>query len=585
MYEGTQGTLVYRSDAEGNRIPDFSYAGYRSGIEPLPDVPTVHRIDPVEGDNTLHIQQAIREVENRNPDASGFRGALELGPGVYLVSETIFVSRKGIVLRGVGDEADPLNNTIIKRTGTSTSTVIVLGNPQEIGFEEIRGSRRAIQSDTVYAGDRIVEVDDSDPFQPGDDVLIRQPLTPAWIDAIDGGGTASDPPWPTDEFTFTYPRKVLQKTDNFLLLDAPIFSHLIRSLAPGYVVERNTGNDITEVGIERLRIEIETSGPESEDHARSAVEFNNVFNGWAREITARRFVYAGIDVRSSQYVTVINSRALDPHSQITGGRRYNFAVSKSQLILFENNRASRGRHNYVGNGEALDAGIVFYNNISDSAFTSSEPHRKWGQAFLFDNHVERYSPRASRRIHLGNRGNYGTAHGWAGVHSVAWNCKMGGSAVVIEKPPLAQNYAIGCTDAFSILGPFRAAAGHVEGLNKEGLKPASLYKRQLSDRIERVSLGNAPHINPPDIDLSVYPNPSSTGAQISFYLKVPSVVTLHLYDITGKRIATPYAGALSPGPHALDVASEEWPAGVYLYQLLVAQPQRFEYSGMLVVGS
>ena len=43
------GKLVYHSDAEGNRIPDFSYAGYPNGERRLPDVPTVETIGPDPG--------------------------------------------------------------------------------------------------------------------------------------------------------------------------------------------------------------------------------------------------------------------------------------------------------------------------------------------------------------------------------------------------------------------------------------------------------------------------------------------------------------------------------------------------------
>src|SRR5262249_14580958 len=47
----SSGRLTYVKDWEGNRIPDYSYAGYRYGEVPIPSVPEVMRISPVGGDN------------------------------------------------------------------------------------------------------------------------------------------------------------------------------------------------------------------------------------------------------------------------------------------------------------------------------------------------------------------------------------------------------------------------------------------------------------------------------------------------------------------------------------------------------
>src|SRR5687768_6869201 len=58
------GRLFYPADAGGNRIPDYSHAGYKGGGVPLPAVPVVLTISPVAGDNTASIQAAIDQVGN-----------------------------------------------------------------------------------------------------------------------------------------------------------------------------------------------------------------------------------------------------------------------------------------------------------------------------------------------------------------------------------------------------------------------------------------------------------------------------------------------------------------------------------------
>ncbi|HEY1011949.1 MAG TPA: discoidin domain-containing protein, partial [Herpetosiphonaceae bacterium] len=106
FYNASQ-RLQYASDSGSNRIPDFSYAGYRSGERALPVAPAVQTLGPASGDNTARIQQALDAIGNRTPDANGIRGALLLSPGRYEINGTLYIRRGGVVLRGSGDGSDP----------------------------------------------------------------------------------------------------------------------------------------------------------------------------------------------------------------------------------------------------------------------------------------------------------------------------------------------------------------------------------------------------------------------------------------------------------------------------------------------
>src|SRR5581483_10249076 len=81
VYAGPDHRLHYRTDSHGNRILDFSYAGYRGGGVRLPKLPVVVTIDPVAGDNTTQIQNALNQAARHEPDAHGTRGAVLLKPG------------------------------------------------------------------------------------------------------------------------------------------------------------------------------------------------------------------------------------------------------------------------------------------------------------------------------------------------------------------------------------------------------------------------------------------------------------------------------------------------------------------------
>jgi hypothetical protein len=56
------GKLVYRTLPHGDRIVDFSYAGYMGGGVPLPRLPVVRTLTPSGGDDSAAIQQAIDQV-------------------------------------------------------------------------------------------------------------------------------------------------------------------------------------------------------------------------------------------------------------------------------------------------------------------------------------------------------------------------------------------------------------------------------------------------------------------------------------------------------------------------------------------
>jgi len=86
---GASGKLEYSVDKEGNQIPDFSYAGYRNGEVPIPEIAVVDSVSPVAGDNTSNIQAAINRVALRPLDVLGKEVATlvnEMRPaGVYTI--------------------------------------------------------------------------------------------------------------------------------------------------------------------------------------------------------------------------------------------------------------------------------------------------------------------------------------------------------------------------------------------------------------------------------------------------------------------------------------------------------------------
>jgi hypothetical protein len=97
-----KGHLVYAPDEQGNRIPDFSYCGYKASDVAIPNVPVKIVVPVTTGDATLRIQSAIDYVASLPKDADGFRGAVLLQKGTYNVDGQLKIDSSGVILRGSG---------------------------------------------------------------------------------------------------------------------------------------------------------------------------------------------------------------------------------------------------------------------------------------------------------------------------------------------------------------------------------------------------------------------------------------------------------------------------------------------------
>src|SRR5690242_7662768 len=102
VYRGPDQRLQYRFDDQGNRIMDFSYAGYKGGGVALPHAPEKITLCPLAGDNTAQIQAAIDAVSQLPLRETGLRGAVLLLPGTYDIAGTLNITASGVVVRGSG---------------------------------------------------------------------------------------------------------------------------------------------------------------------------------------------------------------------------------------------------------------------------------------------------------------------------------------------------------------------------------------------------------------------------------------------------------------------------------------------------
>lgn len=469
------GQLDYQQ-VDGARLPDFGAAGFRGGDPALPDVDAVRRISPVPGDNTRSIQQAIDEVAGMRRERTGFRGAVQLAPGTYPITGTITLGASGVVLRGAGSSEDPSTATILVATGNFREVVVVGRGGSWSG--ERGQSRTDVVSDTVPIGSTTLRVEKPGSLRAGDQFVIKQPATTTWLRSVDEGGTAADADWSSDDMAIEYLRTIRDVSGDEVRMDAPLYVPLDRAVSQSSLYVWDEAGLVSFAGVENLRIAIAPDDQREEVHAESGIRLQNAQDCWVRDCTVTGFLKAGIVTITTTRTTIDGCHADRPAGGSGPARSYNFDVeSRSQQILFTGCEAADARHAFIVNGAATASGVVFHRTRALRSLRSSEGHRRWSQGILFDNHVEQ-EPVTDRAILLGSRGDYGTGHGWSAVNSVAWGADAGSASIVVQRPPTAQNFAVGCFGQVNGDGPFDAPAGYIEGTGSRGLQPESLYEAQ-----------------------------------------------------------------------------------------------------------
>ncbi len=471
---GTTNRLIYVPDAEGDRVPDFSDVGYQGGKQPIPTVASVITLQPVAGDNTAHIQNAINQVSAMPIGADGFRGAVLLEAGDYDIAGQIQINTSGVVLRGVGRDS---NQTVLNATGTTQRDLI---NIEGSGSQSLTGSTRNMIDKVVPVGSRSFRVDSTSGFSIGDTVRVTRPSTANWITDIgmdmipprSDGGTTNQ--WTAGSADIRFDRVITRIEGDRIFLDAPLTNSFELQYGGGQIKKYNWNDRIENIGIENLRAESTFTTDTDENHALSFVSIDKAQNVWVRDTTSAHFVDSSVVSNpGAKWVTVDNAINLEPKSQITGGRRYTFDLS-GQLELVTNSEANEGRHDFINNSTRPAGPHVFHNSVANNALDESGPHQRWATGSLFDNITV-----DGDQINARNRGNFGTGHGWAGANMVIWNSVA--DSYIVQNPPTAQNWLVGSTGSLindTTFGP--QPEGYIDSHNTP-VEIESLYEAQVDD--------------------------------------------------------------------------------------------------------
>ncbi|MGC4074216.1 MAG: DUF6298 domain-containing protein [Nibricoccus sp.] len=487
------GTLVYEVDSRGDRVPDFSHAGYGGGGVPLPLAPARVVVGPVDGDDGDRIQIALDYVSSLSPDANGLRGAVELAPGRYDIAGQLRMRASGVVLRGSGAGQQ---GTLLVATGVDRRALILVAGKNDCA----PGSPVSlVTEDYVSVGANRLQLDNVAALKVGAQILIERPSPKEWIEQLGLQNSPARTPfqWRPGKENISWERTIIAINGHEITLDAPLTTSLEKRFGGATVTPLSWTGRIENAGVENLRCEssFDAANPKDEQHAWEGVRFESVRDAWVSDVVFVHFAGSVVNVtESASRITVQDCASREPVSEQGGYRRLTFHTS-GQQTLFLRCTAEDGRNDFT----------VGYFASGPNAFVECRAERSsgfsggigsWASGALFDNvHID------GGELRLDNLETYNQGVGWAAVNSVIWEASAG--RFVVRTPPGANNWAVGVWGLFTGDGSWSRTSEFAE--------PDSLYRAQLAGRkgaaalkaLERGAFGKIAMSSVPSLEKAV----------------------------------------------------------------------------------
>lgn len=479
VYTDAKGKLAYKTLEKGDRIMDFSYAGYMGGGVSIPSVPVRVTLSPVAGDNADAIQRAIDEVSKMKL-VNGIRGAVLLQPGVYDCERSLTINASGVVLRGSGSGE---KGTILNLTGKPHACVTVRGAVSS----KLVGEAAKIADNYVPAGAYSFSLSNAAGFSIGDTIRITRPITDEWIRFMGMDKLVRNDKkqtWISGDIPTT---RVIRKIENNkITVEVPLNdSYDAMYTGPsGVTVQKiSTSGELSQIGIEDFRITCPAQSVTINDGHHRAFTMSGMYDGWARNLEIFNTVNS-VSV-TGRRITVDNINII--HNVPTIGAAKPADLNGSgQQILFNRCNITGDNLFFFGTGAKVTGPVVVLNCI----FRGNgwiQPHQRWATGLLIDG-----CQVPDGGIDFMNRGVMGSGHGWSIGWAVAWNCKA--KSYLNQLPPGSANWVIGSEGAHQQRAiPFDTLPLLREGIydsHDTPVSPSSLYLAQLNERLGKGALVN-----------------------------------------------------------------------------------------------
>lgn len=476
------GILDFAVTDRGDRIMDYSHAGYGGGGVALPQAPVVETVSLSAGitDYSPVIQAAIDRV-SAMPIKNGLRGAVLLSPGDYPCSSEIRIAEDGVVLRGSGARGEGMSR-ILMSGDKHTAVVVRRRNQSAPNMTALNQPAIKVSDAYVPFGSSQVTLALAAPFKKGDVVWIQKKVTRKWISFMHMDDMYRDgkhQTWIAEGTWLTTERTVGSVSGNKLTFTVPLADSYDReytsdstfvSLAP------ETGYWVSNSGVEHLRI---VSPDQAESHTTAKYYALSIAGKdcWAQDMDLFETMES---VRASgSRITLRKISVIREADHQGSSKPAEFAPNAGQ-ILMDSCYVKGNNIWFVGIGARIFGPIVMLNCTFDGN-GRIQGHQRWSTAFLLDN-----CKVPDGGIDFINRGEMGSGHGWGTAWSVAWNCEAG--ELVNQLPPGTFNWMVGCIGErvlkrrpFSTEGPM-LEEGQFKDYGTHVL-PKSLYLTQLEERL------------------------------------------------------------------------------------------------------
>lgn len=479
------GKIIYAQDAQGNRILDFSYCGYKSSEKDIPSFKNAIFVPHIDGNASEIIQRAINYVSDLIPDVNGFRGAILLDKGIFDIYKSLRINTSGVVLRGV----DKHQTVLLKRGVDRDALLYIEGVNNQILKDSFQ-----LATSYIPVNQTTFELGSTASLKVGDRFKIIRPSTKEWIATLGCdifGGGISALGWKPGDMDVSWDRMLTAINGNFITINAPLTVSIDAKFGGATLYRYEWNGRISESGAENLTLisDYEKKYPKDEDHCWTGIAVENAENCWIRQINFSHFAGNAVFLQpSTSKITVEDCISKEPISEIGGFRRITF-YTMGQQNLFQRCYSENGINDFAA-GYCAPGPNAFVQCEAKNALGFSGAIDAWACGLLFD--VVNID---GHNLTFKNLGQSKNGAGWNTANSLFWQC----SAAEIEcySPAFdAKNRAYGCWAQFSGDGEWAESNNHVN--------PRSLFYAQLTERL-KTDVSTRARILPKSTDASSSP--------------------------------------------------------------------------------
>ncbi len=408
-----------------SRLPDFSFAGYRCGEKPVPEIPVATDATKhgAKGNGSTDDTDAIQAAIDATP-----QGAVLLPAGRYVITRELTLRTGGVVLRGEGPGRTVL---VCPKSLSEVHGAALVDNTKSKwafsgGFVTMRGSshgsRAADVAEPAKRGDTAIVLSDASAFRPGDYIRLTMNNAASLGRYIHGDRfEAGEATFKERKNFMDWVARVVAVEGTRVTLDRPLRLFLRPEWKPEAWTWQPGAEDM---GVEDLSFEF--PGVPKKAHllevGYNAIQMSGVVNGWVRNVEILD-CDNGIIASGCRFCLVENVRFDNPRRKDPSGHHAMWATGAAQDCLFTRFQiATRFVHDLTVEGIATG-------NVSSGGRTEQltcDHHCNAPYENLFTD-LDAGDP--SRLYVCGGRGDRGPH---TGIHTTFWNIRGKGT---FAKPP------------------------------------------------------------------------------------------------------------------------------------------------------